>query len=105
MSSLQDTLGTAAVTDGNQVVSFRVNDADRGRGGAGCTILLEGLAGAETADLWILAGGTFVPATDSGGTAIQFTATDAVKVLIGVGSYGFVKSSTAGEVKVFKATG
>lgn len=64
----------------------------------GDSIVVKGLAGSETADLYIKVGDTFETATDSSGTAIQITETKKSVVIEGAGTYQVQIGTTAGAV-------
>lgn len=87
------TMGTSAATDGNQVGIFTVQ-AKHFNKGMKPTITIDGLAGSETCDLYIYAGGDWkVEGT-------QFAVDTETKVMNGPGEFGFVKSSTAASLEV-----
>lgn len=85
-------LGTGAAADGSQVGMFTIKSAHL-RDKPGVAVSIEGLGAAETADLWYLAGGEWVPATE-GGTQVQFDENVGVKVIQGAGTFGFTKTAT-----------
>lgn len=90
---------TAAVTDGNQemIVIRSSHFADNSQ----VILAVKGLAGAETADLYVKAGDDWVPL----GSDYQFSATVGAKVLTAAGLYGMIKSTTAAALEVWLHTG
>jgi hypothetical protein len=59
------------------------------------------LAGAETCTVWVKVNGTFVPMSNSAGTAASLTATVPAIVLPGGVIYGVTKAATVGTCGVF----
>lgn len=90
---------TAAVTDGNQE-SFVATAADFANG-ASPMVAIGGLAGAETADLYIEAGSDWAPL----GSGYQFVLAKSAYPLPGPGKYGLIKSITAGALEVWLHNG
>lgn len=94
------TLGTGAVTDTNQT-PFRIK-AKHFNNGMKPMLSVNGLAGAETADLYIKTGTAWskVGYSDSTNTPVTFDVDEFVYVVEAPGIYGLVKSSTAGAITV-----
>lgn len=93
------TLGTGEITDGSQAGVFTVKHAHL-KDVPGVAVSLEGLGDSETATLWYRAGDSWVPANDDGGTQVEFSDTDSVRLFTGAGTYGFTKTATSSEVNV-----
>lgn len=90
---------TAAVTDGNQaMIKIKSSHfADNSQ----VLLAIKGLAGAETADLYVQAGDDWAPL----GSSYQFSATVGAKVLPAAGTYGMIKSTTVSALEVWLHTG
>ena len=95
-------LGTGAVTDGNQE-PIEILPADFGPGLARPFIGIAGLAAAETAELyWRVDGGTsWEKVADKDGIQVIFTIDYPGDVINAVGQYGVTKSVTAGTIDVY----
>lgn len=66
----------------------------------GDSIIVAGLAGAETVGLYVKVGTTFVPAKDSTGTALELTATVDSLTIGGAGTYQIQTSTSAGALAI-----
>jgi hypothetical protein len=93
-------MATGAITDTNQVGIFTVQ-SKHFRNNQKPVLSIGGLAAAETCSLYFNVGGTWEPATDSGGTAIVYTATDNIDSLNSPGEYGFIKDLTSSTLTVY----
>lgn len=97
MADKKITLGTGAIADGSQE-AFTIPSAFYKYGNP--VIVIDGLAGAETASLWKYVNGDYEEVTDSSGTQITFTATAAEHSFNGGRSFGLTKDVTAGSIVV-----
>lgn len=90
-------LGTGAITDGSQS-AFTIPSAFYKYGNP--VIVIDGLAGTESVDLWKYVNSDWEEVTDSSGTQISFTATAADHSFTGGRQFGLTKSATAGALVV-----
>ncbi len=67
---------------------------------AGDSIVASGLAGAEEVAIYILVGTTFIPATESTGSALKLTATHTGLTIHGAGTYQVQVGTTAGAITI-----
>jgi hypothetical protein len=87
----------AAIVDPNQVpFSLHAKHFRNGKP----VISIEGLVAAETVSFWYWTNGDWEELDDGSGTQVSFTATYAVDVFNGPGTYGYTKSLTAGAIVV-----
>lgn len=106
---IKATLGTAAITGGNQVAFTIPSRAFRNQ--SRVHLMAEGLAGAEVITLWALAGAEWVELTVDRGTGTGAGAQailDAGNPLMEIsapGTYGVTKSATAGAVNIILEDG
>jgi hypothetical protein len=66
----------------------------------GDSIIASGLAGAETIDLYVKVGDSFIAATDETGTAIELTATKTALTINGSGTYQIQTGTSAGALVI-----
>jgi hypothetical protein len=97
-------MGTAAITDTNQAGNFTVK-RKHFKNNMLPSIMVGGIAGAETVSLYYLVGAVWEPATDSSGTAIVYTADDNIDAVSSPGEYGFIKDLTAGAITIYLEDG
>lgn len=93
MSDKTITLGTDAVTDGNQV-AFTIPAAMRRAGHP--VVSVEGLGAAETVSFWKLVNGDWEEVVDATGAQVTFTNTYASDAFVGGRTFGVTKTATSG---------